>query len=295
MHVRKAVVPAAGLGTRFLPATKAQPKEMIPVIDIPAIQYTVEEAARVGIRDILVVTSWGKGSMQDHFDRAHELEAHLERAGKDEQLKEIRRIAELAQLHTVRQKEPLGFGHAVLMAREHVGNEPFAVLVPDEVVPEPTGDDEISMLEEMIEIHGRTGSSVIVVQEIPSEAISAYGCVDPEPVGEDLVRILDMIEKPAPEDAPSNLGSRGRYVLTPGIFDALERTQPGVGNEIQLTDGIKLLAQQENVYAYIHRGPMFDVGKKMDYLRATVELALRRDDLAKPFREFLVEVAARPD
>jgi UTP--glucose-1-phosphate uridylyltransferase len=294
VQVRKAVVPAAGLGTRFLPATKAQPKEMIPVIDIPAIQYTVEEAVRVGIRDILVVTSWGKGSMQDHFDRAHELEAHLERAGKDDELQEIRRIAGLAQLHTVRQKEPLGFGHAVLMAREHVGNEPFAVLVPDEVVPEPIGD-EIPMLERMIEIYERTGGSVIVVQEMASEVISAYGCVDPHPVEEDLVRILDMIEKPAPEDAPSNLGSRGRYVLTPGIFDALEHTPPGVGDEIQLTDGIKLLAQREPAYAYVYRGPMFDVGKKLDYLRATVELALRREDLAKPFREFLAEVAARPN
>jgi UTP--glucose-1-phosphate uridylyltransferase len=294
MPVRKAVIPAAGLGTRFLPATKAQPKEMIPVIDIPAIQYTVEEAVSVGMRDVLVVTSWGKGSVQDHFDRAGELEARLERAGKDEELKEIRRIAELAQLHTVRQKEPLGFGHAVLMAREHVGDEPFAVLVPDEVVPEPTGDDA-SLLARMIETYEQTGSSVIVVQEIAAEAISAYGVVDPEPVEEDLVRILDMIEKPAPEDAASNLGSRGRYVLTPRIFDALERTQPGVGNEIQLTDAIKLLAQEETVYAYIYRGPMYDVGKKMDYLRATVELALRRDDLGQPFREFLAEVAARPE
>ncbi len=294
MHVRKAVIPAAGLGTRFLPATKAQAKEMIPVIDIPAIQYTVEEAARVGIHDVLVVTSWGKGSMQDHFDRAHDLEAHLARAGKEEELEEIRRISELAQLHTVRQKEPLGFGHAVSMAREHVGDEPCAVLVPDEVVPDPIGD-ETPMLERMIEIYERTDSSVIAVQEISPEAISAYGVVDPEPVEQDLVRIRDMVEKPAPEDARSNLGSRGRYVLSPAIFDALDRTRPGVGNEIQLTDAINLLAHEETVYAYIHRGPMFDVGKKLDYLRATVELALRRDDLAKSFREFLAEVAARPD
>jgi UTP--glucose-1-phosphate uridylyltransferase len=290
--VRKAVIPAAGLGTRFLPATKAQPKEMIPVIDKPGVQYTVEEAVRAGIEDILVITSWGKGSLQDHFDRSAELERRLETTGKDEELAEIRRISELAKVHTVRQKEPLGLGHAVLVGREHVGDEPFAVLLPDEIVPEPTGD-EVPMLERMIEVFDRTGAGVIAVQEIPPEESSSYGVVKGERVEDDLVRLVDMVEKPAPEDAPSNLGSRGRYVLPPAIFDDLEKTEPGVGDEIQLTDGIKALAQKEPVYAYIHAGPMYDVGKKLDYLRATVELALRRDDLGKPFRDFLIELSAR--
>jgi UTP--glucose-1-phosphate uridylyltransferase len=292
--VRKVIIPAAGLGTRFLPATKAQPKEMIPVIDIPGVQYTVEEAVRAGIEDILVITSWGKGSVQDHFDRSMQLEQHLERTGKEEELAEIRRIAELASLHTVRQKEPLGLGHAVLAGREHVGNEPFAVMVPDEIVPEPS-ENEVPMLPRMIEVFERTGSAVIAVQKVPLEQISSYGSIASEPVEEDLVKVLDMVEKPAPEDAPSDFGSRGRYVFPPHIFDIIEKTEPGVGDEIQLTDAIKTLAQKEPVYAYIHSGPMYDVGQKLDYLRATVELALRRDDLAKPFKDFLLDLTSSWD
>jgi UTP--glucose-1-phosphate uridylyltransferase len=292
--VRKVIIPAAGLGTRFLPATKAQPKEMIPVIDTPGVQYTVEEAVRAGITDILVITSWGKGSVQDHFDRSMQLEQHLARTGKEEELAEIRRIAELASLHTVRQKEPLGLGHAVLAGKAHVGNEPFAVMVPDEIVPEPT-ENEVPMLPRMIEVFERTGSAVIAVQRIPLEQISSYGSIASEQVEDDLVKVVDMVEKPAPEDAPSDLGSRGRYVFPPQIFDIIEHTEPGVGNEIQLTDAIKTLAQKEPVYAYIHSGPMYDVGKKLDYLRATVELALRRHDLAKPFKDFLTELTASWD
>lgn len=294
MPVRKAVIPAAGLGTRFLPATKAQAKEMIPVIDMPGIQYTVEEAVRAGIEDIVVITSWGKGSLEDHFDRSMQLEAHLERTGKKEELEEIRRIASLVALHTVRQKEPLGLGHAVLMGKAHVGDEPFAVLLPDEIVPEPLGD-EVPMLPRMIEVFERTGSAVIAVQEVPLDEISSYGSIEPEHVEDDLARVLNMVEKPAPEDAPSNLGSRGRYVFPPKIFDAIENTEPGVGDEIQLTDAIKALSAEETVYAYIHAGPMFDVGKKLDYLRATVELALRRTDLGKPFKDFLIDLSARLD
>jgi UTP--glucose-1-phosphate uridylyltransferase len=292
--VRKVIIPAAGLGTRFLPATKAQPKEMIPVIDTPGVQYTVEEAVRAGITDILVITSWGKGSVQDHFDRSMQLEEHLARTGKEEELAEIRRIAELASLHTVRQKEPLGLGHAVLAGKAHVGNEPFAVMVPDEIVPEPT-EDEVPMLPRMIEVFERTGSAVIAVQKIPLEQISSYGSIASEQVEDDLVKVVDMVEKPAPEDAPSDLGSRGRYVFPPQIFDIIKHTEPGVGDEIQLTDAIKTLAQKEPVYAYIHSGPMYDVGKKLDYLRATVELALRRHDLAKPFKDFLTELTASWD
>jgi UTP--glucose-1-phosphate uridylyltransferase len=290
--VHKVVIPAAGLGTRFLPATKAQPKEMIPVIDMPGIQYTVEEAARAGINDVLVVTSWGKGSMEDHFDRATELEAHLKKTGKDEELEEILRIAEIAKIHTVRQGQPLGFGHAVLVGKEHVGDHPFAVMVPDEIVPDPIHDEE-PLLQRMVDFYERTNSSVIAVQEVPTDQVSSYGVIEGESVDDDLFKVLDMIEKPAPGQAPSNLVSRGRYVFAPSIFDALEEIGPGVGNEIQLTDAIKLLAERESVYALVHRGPIYDVGKKLDYLRATVELALRREDLSKPFREFLIDLTSR--
>jgi UTP--glucose-1-phosphate uridylyltransferase len=290
--VRKAVIPAAGLGTRFLPASKAIPKEMIPVVDRPGIQYTVEEAARAGIRDILIVSSWGKGAMEDHFDRAVELEMRLERGGKDEELSEVRRISEIADVHSVRQKEPLGLGHAVLMAKEHVGNEPFAVLLPDEIVPEPIGD-EVGLLGQMINTYEERNGSVVLVQEVPQDQISSYGVISGDMVGNDLYKIDEFVEKPAPEDAPSNLGSRGRYVLAPEIFDAIERTTPGWGGEIQVTDAIGILAREKEVFAYVYRGPMFDVGKKVDYLKATVELALRRADVGKQFREWLIEVAGR--
>ena len=294
MRVKKAVIPAAGLGTRFLPATKALPKEMIPVVDRPQMQYSIEEAVRAGITDILLITSRGKGIMEDHFDRDLELEAHLEQSGKLEELEEVRRIADLARIFGVRQKEPLGWGHAVLQARDHIGGEPFVIMLPDEVVPEPKGN-EVPLLERMIDIFDEKGSSVVAVQEVPMESISAYGCVDPEPVEEDLVRIVSIVEKPAVEDAPSNLGARGRYVVAPEIFDAIERTPPGVGGEIQFTDAVNLLAQEETAYAFVHRGPMYDVGKKLDYLYATIELSLRRDDLSKPLREYLTELTARLD
>lgn len=294
MRVRKAVIPAAGLGTRFLPATKALPKEMIPVVDRPQIQYSIEEAARAGISDILFVTSWGKEMMEDHFDRALALEAHLERTEKKEELDEVRRIADLVRIFSVRQKEPLGWGHAVLQARDHIGDEPFAVILPDEVVPEPRGD-EVPLLEHLIEIHERTGSNVMAVQEVELELISAYGCVEPEFVEDDLARVVAIVEKPAPEDAPSNLGARGRYVVSPEIFDAIERTPAGIGGEIQFTDAFNLMAQEQTAYAFVHRGPVYDVGRKLDYLKATVELALRRDDVAGPFKEYLMDLCERLD
>lgn len=286
MAVRKAVIPAAGLGTRFLPATKAQPKEMIPVVDRPGIQYVVEEAVRAGIEDILIITGRGKGSIEEHFDRALELEHHLESAGKLELLEEVRRVGDLADVHYVRQKEPLGFGHAVLSARPHVGDESFAVMVPDEIVPEPR-DDERDLLPELIALHDRLDAAVIAVQQVPHEDISSYGAIDPEPVEPNLFKINDMVEKPSPTDAPSDLASRGRYVFTADLFDAIERTTAGVGGEIQLTDAIRILAREQGVYAYLHTGPIYDVGKKLDYLKATIELALRRDDLAKPLAEYL--------
>ena len=292
MTVRKAVIPAAGLGTRFLPATKAQPKEMIPVVDKPMIQYVVEEAVRAGIDDILIVSSRGKEAIEDHFDKSIELEHHLESTEKSDQLKQIRHISDLAEIHYVRQKEPLGFGHAVAVARAHVGAEPFVVMVGDEIVPRPRGD-EPPLVENMMSIYEARGSSVVTVMEVPPEDVSSYGIIDPEPLEDGLLRVKDMVEKPAKEDAASNLGSRGRYLFTPEIFDALDRTSSGYGGEIQLTDAINLLAHEEDVFAYVHRGPMFDVGKKLDYLKATVELALRRTELAKPMREYIVELCAR--
>jgi UTP--glucose-1-phosphate uridylyltransferase len=292
MTVRKAVIPAAGLGTRFLPATKAQPKEMIPVVDKPGIQYVVEEAVRAGLDDILIVTSRGKSVVEDHFDRSLELEHHLEATGKTAQLEEIQAISSLAEIHYVRQKEPLGFGHAVGVARSHVGDQPFAVLVGDEIVPERRGDEPL-LIERMIEIHEEKHASVVAVQAVSPEDISAYGVVDPGDEEGEVVRMLDMVEKPTAEDAPSNLGSRGRYVFTPDIFEALDETERGHGDEIQLTDAIRILAKRQPVYAYVHQGPMYDVGKKMDYLRAVIELALRRDDLAKPLTDYLQSLESR--
>jgi UTP--glucose-1-phosphate uridylyltransferase len=289
--IRKAVIPAAGLGTRFLPATKSQPKEMLAVIDKPAIQYVVEEAKRAGIDDVLVVTSRGKSTLEDHFDRSPELEHHLERTGKQDQLAEIREVAGLASLHYVRQQQPLGFGHAVLMAREHVGDQPFVVMVGDEIVPEPEGDED-PLIGRMIEIHESTGGSVLAVQEVPKEDIPSYGIVYIEEMVGDYARIQGIVEKPAVADAPSNLASRGRYLFTPGIFDAIERTEPGVGDEIQLTDGVQLLAEKEAIFAYVHEGPVLDVGKKIDFLKATIELALRRDDLRDELMAHLRELVS---
>ena len=292
MKVRTAVLPAAGLGTRFLPATKSQPKEMIPVIDKPGIQYAVEEAVRAGVEDILIVTSRGKVTVEDHFDRSLELEHHLEKSGKAELLEEVRAVADLAEFHYVRQKEPRGFGHAVLVGKQHVGDEPFYVLVPDEIVPEPRGS-ESSLLDKLAEIYEREGAGAIAVLEVPEEDVSAYGIVDTEEIVDGVGRIRSMVEKPSLEDAPSRLASRGRYLFTPQIFEALERTSAGVGGEIQLTDAINLVAQEGSMYAYVHDGPIYDVGKKLDYLRTTVELALRRDDVGGPFKEFLREIVER--
>ena len=288
MTVRKAVIPAAGLGTRFLPATKSLPKEMIPLVDKPAIQYVVEEAVRAGIEDILIITSRGKVSLEDHFDRSPELEEHLERAGKLNELDEVRAIGDLAEITFIRQKEPLGFGHAVSLARTHVGDEPFVVLVGDEIVPEPIAG-ETDLVPRMVGVRASQGGHVVAVQEVAEEDIPGYGIVAIKEQDGEVRRVTDMIEKPAIHDAPSNLGSRGRYVFGPELFDALERTPRGVGGEIQLTDAIKLLATEGDVYAYIHDGPIYDAGKKLDYLKTTIELALRREDLGKSFRDYLTE------
>jgi UTP--glucose-1-phosphate uridylyltransferase len=287
--VRKAVIPAAGLGTRFLPATKAQPKEMLPVVDKPAIQYVVEEAVRAGIDDILIITGRGKRSLEDHFDRSIELEVALEAAGKHDQLNEVRGLAELADIHYVRQGEALGLGHAVSVTRKHVGDEPFIVMLGDDIM-----DDRSTVLEDMIGVYERTGSSVVAFKSFPPEEISSYGCADPEPTDQPgLVRLRGIVEKPAPEDAPSDLAVMGRYLFTSEIFDAIDRTKPGVGGEIQLTDAIAILLAEQPVYGWVFDEGRFDIGKKLDYLRATVELALDRDDLGPEFAAFLGELVRR--
>jgi UTP--glucose-1-phosphate uridylyltransferase len=288
-RVSKAVIPAAGLGTRFLPATKAQPKEMLPVVDKPAIQYVVEEAVRAGIDDILIITGRGKRSLEDHFDRSIELEVALEASGKHDQLNAVRSLADLADIHYVRQGEALGLGHAVSVTRKHVGDEPFVVMLGDDIM-----DERSTVLEDMIDIYGRTGASVVAFKSFPVEEMSSYGCADPEPTDDPtLVRLRGIVEKPEPVDAPSNLAVMGRYLFTPGIFDSLDRTKPGVGGEIQLTDAIAILLAEEPVYGHVFTDGRFDIGKKLDYLRATVELALDREDLGPEFAEFLAEVVHR--
>jgi UTP--glucose-1-phosphate uridylyltransferase len=286
--VRKAVIPAAGLGTRFLPATKAQPKEMLALVDKPAIQYVVEEAVRSGITDILIITGRGKRSLEDHFDRSFELEYYLEKAGKFDQLKEMQAIAEMANIHYVRQGEPKGLGHAVAAARQHVGNQPFVVMLGDDIMHERAG-----VLDSMLDVFDHYHGSVVALKEVSRQEISAYGCATPEFLDDHLVRVLDIVEKPDAADAPSNLAVMGRYVFTPEIFDALEEVQPGRGGEIQLTDGIKALLGDQPVYGWTFRKGRFDVGNKQDYLRATVELALEREDLGPGFRAFLAAVARR--
>ena len=287
-HVRKAVIPAAGLGTRFLPATKAQPKEMLPVVDKPAIQYVVEEAVRSGIDDILIITGRGKRSLEDHFDRNFELEHQLHEKGKSEDLIEVRQLADLADIHYVRQGEALGLGHAVSIARKHVGDNPFVVMLGDDIMV-----DGAKLLTSMISAYEEQQASVIALLEVPHEDIGSYGCVRPEPVSDRLVKVLDIVEKPDPSVAPSDLAVVGRYVLTPEVFDALEDVEPGYGGEIQLTDALAKLVQTQGLYGYTFDEGRYDIGMKIDYLRATVEIALQRDDLGPAFREFLKDLCGR--
>ncbi|MGH9095713.1 MAG: UTP--glucose-1-phosphate uridylyltransferase GalU [Acidimicrobiales bacterium] len=297
-RIRKAVIPAAGLGTRFLPATKATPKEMLPLVDKPAIQYVVEEAVAAGITDLLVITGRGKRALEDHFDRSFELEYYLDEKGKTDELAQMRAIADMAHFHYIRQGEPLGLGHAVSVASEHVGREPFVVLLGDDIMHPSAG-----VLDGMLSAHERHGSSVVALKEVEPAEISFYGCAAVEPVeeaghagqsGHRLVRITDIVEKPDPEDAPSNLAVMGRYVLTPEVFDALADVKPGKGGEIQLTDAIKALTADQDVLGYTFTHGRFDTGNKLDYLRATVELALERDDLGPAFRAYLETRLKRP-
>ncbi|WP_250282147.1 MULTISPECIES: UTP--glucose-1-phosphate uridylyltransferase GalU [unclassified Frankia] len=296
MSVKKAVIPAAGLGTRFLPATKSLPKEMLPVVDRPAIEYVVEEASRAGLRDVLLVTSRTKKAVEDHFDRETELEAALERKGDTARLGRIRASAELAEVHSVRQQAPRGLGHAVLCAAGHVGDEPFAVLLGDDLI-----DERDPLLVEMLAVRERFGGSVVGLMEVPEELVSLYGVatVDPTAVGPageryQTVRIRDLVEKPSADEAPSNLAIIGRYVLSPAIFDVLRRTPPGRGNEIQLTDALRTLAHLgddagEPVHGVVFTGRRYDTGDRVDYLKAVIRLACERPDIGGELYPWLEE------
>jgi UTP--glucose-1-phosphate uridylyltransferase len=293
--VRKAVIPAAGLGTRFLPASKASPKEMLPVVDKPAIQYVVEEAARAGLDDVLLITGRSKRAVEDHFDHNWELEATLEANGDLERLAIVRESSDIATVHSVRQGQPKGLGHAVLCAAAHVGHEPFAVLLGDDLI-----DERDELLTTMIDVQRQRGGSVIALIEVPPETISMYGCVAVAPTDTpNVVRITDMVEKPAVDEAPSNYAIIGRYLLAPEIFDVLRKTQPGRGGEIQLTDALKVLADRDGdgggVHGVLFRGRRYDTGDRLEYLRTVVLLASERDDLGPPFRAFLRDFVATFD
>ena len=285
--VRKAVFPAAGLGTRFLPATKAMPKEMLPLVDKPLIQYAVEEAIHSGVQNIIMVTGRGKSAIEDHFDVSFELENLLQTRNKKDLLQQVRDISEMIDVSYVRQKEALGLGHAVLRAKELVSKEPFAVILSDDVI-----DSEVPCLRQLLDVYDFYGAAVVALMEVPRESISAYGVVDAEPVDHNgsknrLYRIRNMVEKPKAEDAPSNLAIIGRYVLTPEVFASIEAVGPGKGGEIQLTDGLKHLLRSRPVYGYKIEGTRFDAGDKLGFLKATVEFALKRHDLGKDFKEYL--------
>jgi len=305
MPIRKAVFPAAGLGTRFLPATKAQPKEMLPLVDKPVIQYVVEEAVASGIETIIIVTGRGKSAIEDHFDVAFELEQMLEQRGKHDLLHEVRSISDMINVSYVRQKEPLGLGHAILVARALVGNEPFAVFLGDDII-----ESSVPVMRQMMDVHARRGCSVVGVERVSRERTRDYGIVSVRPDGRAgggpgsggpgsaasaasgprEYEVTDLVEKPAPEEAPSDLAIIGRYILTPAIFEHLEGTRAGRGGEIQLTDGLRSLLADESIYAYLFAGTRYDTGDKLGFLKATVEFALRRPDLGAAFRDYLTSL-----
>jgi UTP--glucose-1-phosphate uridylyltransferase len=285
--VRKAVFPAAGLGTRFLPATKAMPKEMLPLVDKPLIQYGVEEAIHSGVQNIIIVTGRGKTAIEDHFDVSFELEHLLETRQKKDLLATVRSVSDMINVAYVRQKEALGLGHAVLRARELVGHEPFAIILSDDII-----DAEVPALRQLLDVYEFYGAPVVALMEVPRENISAYGVVDAEPVahhgGKDrLYRIRNLVEKPKPDDAPSNLAIIGRYVLTPEVFQSIEEIEPGSGGELQLTDGLKHMLRSRPIYGYRFEGTRYDAGDKLGFLKATVEFALKRYDLGGEFRAYL--------
>ena len=282
-RIRKAVIPAAGYGTRFLPVTKAIPKEMIPIVDKPVIQYIVEEALQSGIEEILIITGHGKRAIEDHFDTNIDLELQLRQQGKDQLLHLVQDISSIT-IHYIRQKHMRGLGDAIRCAESFIDNEPFAVLLGDDVVYNP----EQPALKQMMDAFSRLGATMLGCQEVPQELVSRYGIVQGQPTDDDrVVKLIDMVEKPAVDEAPSRLAALGRYILTPDIFEILRRVQPGKGGEIQLTDALRLMADREAVYAYTFSGRSYDTGNKLGFLKATVEYALRRDDLGEAFREYL--------
>lgn len=282
MKVRKAIIPAAGLGTRFLPATKAQPKEMLPIVDKPTIQYIIEEAIASGIEDILIITGRGKRAIEDHFDRSFELEDELKKKNQEELLQQVREIANLVDIHYIRQKEPKGLGHAIYCAKAFIGNEPFAVLLGDDIV-----DSKVPCLKQMINIFNEYKTSILGVQAVDPEEVSKYGIVSGKQVDERIYKVRDLIEKPEKENAPSNIAILGRYIISPVIFQFLENAKPGKNGEIQLTDSLRELARQEAMYAYDFIGRRYDVGNKMGFLEATVEFALKREELRDDFERYL--------
>ena len=288
MKVRKAVIPAAGLGTRFLPATKAQPKEMLPIVDKPTIQFIIEEAVDSGIEEILIITGRNKASIENHFDRSVELELELQRSGKLDALEEVRRISNMANICYVRQKEPLGLGHAIYCAKSFIGNEPFAVLLGDDIV-----FSDKPCLKQMIEIYDEYASSVLGVQNVPQKDVEKYGIIDGTHLGNGVYRVHDLCEKPSVEKAPSTIAILGRYIITPDIFDIIEDTRPGKNGEIQLTDALTVLSKRRAMYAYDFVGRRYDAGDKRGFVEAIVEYALSREDLRRDFLPYLVNLVER--
>ena len=281
--IRKAIIPAAGLGTRFLPATKAQPKEMLPIVDKPTLQYIIEECVASGIEEILIITGRNKKSIEDHFDRSVELEMELEKSGKQEMLEMVREISDMVNIHFIRQKEPRGLGHAILCAKTFVGNEPFAVLLGDDVVY----NDEKPCLKQLMDCYGEYKTSVLGVQTVDPNDVNKYGIVGGIHIEDRVYKVKNLVEKPAVDEAPSNVAILGRYIITPRIFEILEETKPGKGNEIQLTDALLQLVKEEAMYAYDFEGRRYDVGDKLGFLQATVEYALRKPELREGFIDYL--------
>ena len=288
MLVKKAIIPAAGLGVRFLPATKAQPKEMLPIVDKPTIQYIIEEAVASGIEDILIITGSNKRAIEDHFDKSHVLEMQLQLKGKTELLKIVQDIANLAEIYYIRQKEPLGLGHAVYCARSFINNEPFAVLLGDDIV-----SSSKPCLKQLMDLYEEVRVPVLGVKEVPIEDVDKYGILDAEQVRSNIYRVKDLVEKPELDKAPSRLAVMGRYIINPGIFDILEKTEPGAGGEIQLTDALRVQGQREGMYGLAFDGDRYDVGDKLGYLKATVEFALARPDLSHSFAEYIKDIAKK--
>ncbi len=282
MKVRKAIIPAAGLGTRFLPATKAQPKEMLPIVDKPTIQYIIEEAVASGIEEILIITGRNKKSIEDHFDKSVELEMELEKSGKKEMLELVRGISDMVDIHYIRQKEPRGLGHAINCAKSFVGNEPFAVMLGDDVV-----DSEVPCLKQLINCFNEYKTTILGVQTVEFDSVNKYGIIDGLPIENRVYKVKKLVEKPSVEEAPSNIAILGRYIITPQIFKVLENTKPGKGNEIQLTDALETLIKSEAMYTYNFEGRRYDVGDKLGFLEATVEFALKREGLREEFIEYL--------